>query len=323
MNESLSWIFKLKFMNNIVNIPIHFDIENNIHYLDFNDFVHFSNNINNIISEFSDTVFGEPFEYKVVILPPEDGSFLNKLGLIVLVSSGWVVNNGFGGGLIEGLTGNNLEHYGNKGGELIRDLTIGFLEKDTSEMVDLDLDNKKLIAAKNQFYEICINDKKYLGVEFSEKFSSKKITRDKFLSKVDKRMDDLQSEYKLHELVIVAPVNIKNSTQQWRTKDKITGGILNFFMEDKEFLLDYLNGKFPLKETESDDVMVVMVEYRKIYEHGTEKIIRKNAIKVFKINDNDLDKIPNDLSVEGILESVEKVENNLSEDQDSLLRLIK
>ncbi len=324
----------MKKMDNkkIINIPMHFDT-GDIHYLPVDDFISFSNDMKNIVCDFNKIIFDNSLNIKVIILPPEDGTFLNKMGIIIVGGTIFVAQTAsftdtdYGKGLVMGLTGNNPVYYGEKHGELIKDVSIGFLEKTTEELKNIIKkdDEKKLSKSyfqKSNFYQKCIDNVDIKGVEFADVFSDFKITRDGFLSRIKTEDDDTWSEYKLHELIVVAPVNIKNKTQQWKMKDKENGEPINFFMEDRKFLLDYLTGDYPLKETEKDDVMVVMVKYDKKMENGLEKVIKKEAIKVYKINNEELSPVPKDTTIEGIVISVDKIRNNIPENQENLLNLI-
>lgn len=308
---------------------MHFDT-GDIHYLPIDDFVSFSNDMRDIIYDFNKVIFNNSLDIKIIVLPPEDGTFLNRMGIIMVGGAIFVsqaasfTDTGYGKGLITGLTGNSPEYYGQKHGELLRDVSIGFVEKTTKELNLIIMKEggenllERAYSCKNNFFKKCSENIDINGVQFARKFSDAIITREDFLDRINTEEMKGWAEHKLHELVIVAPVDVKNETQQWRMQDKQSGAAISFFMKDNQFLVDFLSGKFPLKKTEEDDTMIVMVKYIIQRERGIEKIVRKEATKVYKINQKELSPLPNDTSIEGIALSVERIRNNISEEQGSL-----
>jgi hypothetical protein len=112
----------------------------------------------------------------------------------------------------------------------------------------------------------------------------------------------------LHELIIISPVNTRDSTARWHTKDKTSGKQLSFYLRDESFFENFLAGKYPLKQTVSDDIIVVLIEYQKKDIDGEIRTIARNAVKIFSINDKQIQPIPNDLTVD-IIQNDEKVES--------------
>lgn len=101
----------------------------------------------------------------------------------------------------------------------------------------------------------------------------------------------------MHSLNIISSVNSRNSKAQWQGKDINTNEHLYFYLKDPIFANDFFKGKYPVKTTENDDRMDVLIEYK------TSKITKKtehNAKKVFKFNDAEIAEIPSDLSFENV-----------------------
>ncbi len=106
---------------------------------------------------------------------------------------------------------------------------------------------------KNSFFKTLSNDvdvknNKDGGVEFKTENQSQKVPKEDFDKKIKEiKETKIPSEFKLHELVIVAPVIDENKIV-WKTKDKFSGEMISFYMKDEKFNENFLLGRFPLKQ---------------------------------------------------------------------------
>ena len=100
----------------------HFDVEG--HYLSLETFIHTAESARRVIAALDKTFFNGALEYELIVVPPEEGTFLSKLGVWVLGGTTAVftfVNTDVGGALVEGLTGHPPSHWATKTGEATKD----------------------------------------------------------------------------------------------------------------------------------------------------------------------------------------------------------
>lgn len=153
--------------------------------------------------------------------------------------------------------------------------------------------------AKNKFYTMCAKNEKIKGVSFS-KTHNFPIKQQDFLRHIQPEpilTDEIITKYELHEVTIVAPVNVQDSQVQWKTQDNHTNKKISFYMTDENFRKEFFSGLYPLKETKQDDEMLVYIEYITVIHPNGKKSERRNAIKVFRFNDRILGKVPDEIKV--------------------------
>ncbi len=314
-------------MNDIVEFPIHFDIPK--HYLKVNDFVSFSIDIERIVQDFNGILFDDLAHVEVFVLTPESGSFLGKWGIrfthtsLSIGALFMALDTDISKSFVHGLTGHEPKYYAKMAGSetikiatLLADTTKGFLEKDTNDNELASINPKNIpnaYHAKDDFYKKCLANKDISGIGFTcdDNFP---IKRDNFPYKVSNLVDgdlDLEPEYDVHQLRIISSVNTIESKAQWKFQDVQTRRFLNAHLEDSNFRKDFFDGEYPIKLNETDDVIVAMVEYRKLNVKGITKIIERNIIKVYKFNNISLDKMPKGT----LISSVNKVKSGVSEKQ--------
>jgi hypothetical protein len=88
----------------IQEICLHFDVPE--HHLSLDDFISYAKNTRSIIDNFNKEVFSGKLEYKLLVLPPGPGSFLKKMGLVILGVPTLLLTDvvgDIGKGFIEGL----------------------------------------------------------------------------------------------------------------------------------------------------------------------------------------------------------------------------
>ncbi len=295
-------------------IPIHFNVPN--HYLPLVEFIETANDVANILEDFNLKFFEGKLNIQILVMPSEDGSFLKKLGISVVLATtvSWgFIESDTGKGFVKGLTGHEPSYWAEKAGKktkellILKESTTGFLEKDNQTLNDFGIhenDFPSAFKARNSFYRMCLEDAEIAGIEFNDS-GDFPISRANFANYFtpEVAVDDAppKSVYKIHQLDIVAPVICEGSSAQWRTRDAKTLTPLNFHLKDDEFFQGILSGKYPLKETKKNDVITVCIEYIIMEENGEEKVCERNAIKVYKFNDVLIAKVPDDIDFEAVI----------------------
>ncbi|KZL27024.1 hypothetical protein [Pseudovibrio sp. Ad37] len=91
---------------------IHFDV--NDHSLKLDTFIQTADSVRNIIDALDETFFQGSLQYELIVFPPEDGSFLSKLGFCVLSSLSAVyafICTEPGAAFTKGLTGETPSYW--------------------------------------------------------------------------------------------------------------------------------------------------------------------------------------------------------------------
>ncbi|MGB4833520.1 MAG: hypothetical protein WBP40_00640 [Candidatus Moraniibacteriota bacterium] len=310
-------------MSDIVEFPIHFNTEE--HLLRADDFVAFTKDLEKIGQEFGKNVFGKRAFIQIYVLPPEEGTFLGKWGIGLVVMTG--VWNGLDADItksfVKGLTGNEPSYYAEMAGTnskngalLIRDATRSFLEKIDTETTVPQQSFPDSYGAKNDFYRKCLENKdiKSIGFTCEEEFPIERGHFPKYILNLEGSLD-LKPDHQIHQLLIASSVNTLDSNAQWRLQDTKTKRFLYARLKDSQFQARFLAGEFPIKLTERDDVITAMVEYNKQLVDGEVRIIERDIIKVYKFNNDVIDDIP----VGSMISAVDKVKAGASSKQASLL----
>lgn len=98
-------------------IPIHFDVPE--HYIPFDTFVETASRTRIIIDSLNKQIFEGELQYEFVVFPPEEGTFLAKLGVILVSGYGiaWsFTESDVGKAFIRGLTGYEPAYYAEQAG---------------------------------------------------------------------------------------------------------------------------------------------------------------------------------------------------------------
>ncbi len=84
---------------------IHFDVEG--HFLKLDTFIQTAESAREIIAAIDQTFFKGELKYELIVLPPDDGSFLTKFGVLVAAGTAafGILNTDIGAAYVEGLTG--------------------------------------------------------------------------------------------------------------------------------------------------------------------------------------------------------------------------
>ena len=277
------------------DIIVHFNV--NEHYLSLSDFLITAKSVQSVVNEFNSQFFDGKLVEDIVVVPPEEGGFLVNFGIIagIVVGAFAVIDGDSGKAYIKGLTGHEPSYYSEKLGEttrsgafILKDAVKGFLEMEVNSLRNVGLTPKEFpqaFRAKNDFYKMCIADKRINGVGFVCE-DSFPVSRKAFFDRIDFADGnlELEPEYRVHHLRIISSVNTIGSNAKWNFKDMQTRESFRAYLKDERFKLEFFSGGCPLKLKEEDDVIVAKVEYRKIRKDGEIRVFEINIIEVYKFN---------------------------------------
>ncbi len=285
----------------IEKLFIHYKVDD--HFIPMSDFLTASNSVKIIADDLNKKFFNGQLRYQLVIIPPEDGTFLKAIGFmaLTLIANAAVVTiaSDYMLGVFEEITEHKPSDYGKKHVRALRDLTKGFISKDVEKLgkcIPYELNLDKAFKAKTDLYTSCQNNKqiKAIGFDNSNNFP---ITRDQFTNHLSKdRIRPLESEFYIADVVLVSPVDIPKDNK-WVFQDKVTKERITAYMRDEKFKQDYLSGKYPAKLTEKDDILKVLIEYKKQEKNGVIETKEVCVNTVFSFNDIDITPIPSDLPI--------------------------
>ncbi|MGY6571073.1 MAG: hypothetical protein ACXIVE_18940 [Salinarimonas sp.] len=182
---------------------IHFAVEG--HHLKLSTFIRTAESARRIVEALNQEMFDGALQYEIIVLPPEDGTFLSKFYLKLFAGMGVVfafANTPIGSAYIEGLTGEPPTYWAqalgeNKSGlifssdtsandeDLSQDPNLDKIKCDFAESIIVNLtrsllemspDELQKIAgislndaaeARSEFFIACIEDQEVKGVGFS------------------------------------------------------------------------------------------------------------------------------------------------------------
>jgi len=273
-------------------IPIHYDVES--HTLDLDVFIKAAQCIDNIVGELYEKLCEDKVKYKIVILPQESGGFKQWLAIAVIGAGYHFVNTELGSGIVQGLTGKDTKEWGQSIGTCVRECAVSFFAKDSHDLkksLPKEAEFQKSIKAKNEFYIACCNATEIKGIGFSDE-DNFPISRGDFYSHIETvPLLPTNPVYKLQRLIIAAPVTIPDSKTNWRVKIEGYGkSIYSMSMDDRDFLGNFLEGKYPIKETADADKLEAMVRY-----FDETSNLKASIVKVYKFNNTLIAKFPEGL----------------------------
>ncbi|MBY3320390.1 hypothetical protein [Rhizobium laguerreae] len=84
----------------------HFDVED--HHLKLETFIQTTDSARKVVASLNDNLFNKSLQYELIVLPPEEGSFLTKLAIWVSAGTAGILgflNSDIGAAYVDGLTG--------------------------------------------------------------------------------------------------------------------------------------------------------------------------------------------------------------------------
>jgi hypothetical protein len=152
-------------------IPIHFDVPG--HHLPLDVFIQTATSTRVIVDAFNDRVFSGKLHYQLVILPPEDGTFLAKLGFILVAGWGavWTFTaSDVGKAFVKGLTKHEPAYWFERTGAALREFALDENPPNLSEIVQ-DKEKRSVIG---QFETMIVTESTKSFFQ-SDKFELQKI----------------------------------------------------------------------------------------------------------------------------------------------------
>lgn len=317
-------------------IPLHFNVE--AHYIPVDDFISTAINISEIVKTFNEEIFGSGLRYEIVVLPPKSGTFLSRLGVIVMSvgTAAWMaLESDIGKAFVKGATGNEPAYYAEKAGEkaidiinrfreerkdanlealseIVIDSTKGFMKKEYDELSSSGFSKhrfRKAYQAKNEFYQSCYRNQEIRSVGFDETnhFPISRKDFPRLIVDVPTKEDEEEHskwEVEIEYAQVTSPNwDRRDSQRHWKgrlNKDKP----ITFIVEDESF--------WELVEEKSMPTTVrdlLKVQWAFIKEGEKRKSVR--VIKVLEINGQILSNPLSDSEVSSILGNYTK--NNRKE----------
>jgi hypothetical protein len=101
-------------------IPLHFETVD--HNFPLKQFIEVAQSAEAIVENFNQQFFEGKLNYKILVIPPEQGTFLEILGIAITgtASSAWVfLESDIGKAFVKGLSGHEPAYWGNKIGKRV------------------------------------------------------------------------------------------------------------------------------------------------------------------------------------------------------------
>ncbi len=279
--------------NEIINIiPIHYDVDS--HTIDLDVFIKAAQGVKDVALDLGGKLCGTNIQCRVLILPPEEGSFRQKLGIVLIGFTG-LVGGDVASGIVTGLTGKNISEWSQNATECVKTCVVEFMQKSNEKLKELlpkDVDFRKSQKAKNEFYTSCIGSPEIRGVGFNNEESDFPILRKQFADFINPNLKTIENEIiqKLHRLTIVSPVIVSEIKSKWKFKIFGKGKkVFNISVKDESFINGVMCGKYPLKTVPQDDVILASV----VYSTDLNGVSYPEYIEeVFKINTTEISELP-------------------------------
>lgn len=291
-------------------LPVHFNVPN--HYLPLDEFIETARDVEEILNELNFKFFEGKLNIQILVLPSEDGTFLKRIGFLLLGSAtlAWTfLGSDVGKGFVKGLTGHEPAYWAEQAGEgakellILKESTKGFLEKDNQTLNQAGItmiEFPSAFKARNDFYSMCLRSEDVKGVEFNKsgKFDIGRGKFSDYFKAEEDKVNIVTTKFinRIHKLIVVAPVISEGSYAQWKARDFETSAHFKFHLKDDGFLQGVLLGKYPFKESKNEDVITVCIEYKIEETNGVEHVCERNAVKIYQFNAIKIAEIPKDIS---------------------------
>lgn len=249
-------------------LPIHFDLPR--HVIPLATFIETAESAGRIAEVINQELFGGSFTLDVVIVPPEEGSFLSQLGIVVtavgIFVAGAIVSGplgDFGSGIFEEIVSKDASDMGK---ELVQGVRNAFeelasssenreakcvaasivtvaavkwiLQEDNEELEALPMAPalKDALVAKRRFYEACrdVPDLKAIGFSRQPNFPIKRRDFQR-ISQIPAGMDDDEWRVAIEDITGTSPNwNRRDTARNWKGADQ-DGHARFFVIRDERF----------------------------------------------------------------------------------------
>lgn len=254
-------------------LPIHFSLPG--HAIPLSTFIHTANQTANIFKAFNREIFENGLKYEILVLPPELGSFKNRLGVAVVavgVVAWGFVESDIGKAYVQGLTGQEPSHWAELAGAKSKEILQGetdhkekdpnteiarikcqaaslilsksaqtFLQTDHITLETMGVSTRKFRDAyesRNGFYQACKEVEEIQAVGFDERpiFPIKRNDFSRLQVNIPQSEEDNETWWvDILELVVTSP-NWERNDNQRTWKGRDSKGHERYFrIEDDEF----------------------------------------------------------------------------------------
>jgi hypothetical protein len=317
-------------------LPIHFDLPR--HVIPLRTFVETAESAGRIAEVINQELFGGTFTLEVVIIPPEEGTFLAKLGIVVTVVGIWVAQqivagplSDFGSGVFAEIVSKDASDVGR---EMVQGVRAAFdelmspsenqeakcqaasvvtvaavkwiLQEDNEEIEELPVAPvlREALVAKRRFYEACKAVQDLKGVGFSRQ-PTFPIRRGDFqrLSQIPEGSDDDEWHVAIENITGTSPNWNRNDTaRNWKGADQ-DGHARYFVIRDERFWEMVFRGQLSPRIADS-----MRVQWA--YKQGPKR--RKNHIvlRVLQFNGVKVSEEMTDRELRPFLDSFQRVQND-------------
>jgi hypothetical protein len=283
----------------VARLPLHFDVPQN--YLPTEDYVVALQSLKATLDEFNKRLFNSKLKYEFITIGAEQGSYKGIMGILTLTVCLFseiiqFLETDTAKGIVKAIIGKEIDYKDTAENSTIflRDLLIGFyitvnekLEQEIPQSINLD----KAFKAKTDFYKMCLENKDIKAIGFTDTpdFSVKRPSFTQHISK--EKIRPLPSDFVLYDAIIVSPVDI-DVDQVWRFQDSVTKNALSAYMRDENFKQAFLSGKYPLKKSNLDDRVIMMLEYKKQERNGEVEKKETCVHVVYSFNGEEITPLP-------------------------------
>lgn len=295
----------------MVRLPVHLDVPN--HVVRARHYITAVNSLQITLDELNFRLLDGHVQFEFVVLPAEEGTFKGVTGLVVKSVKAAAAIGAVAGGLIsffesdfgeelaieifgEPVDTRKLAHDIVGVAKLMHGATVKlfvteneYLDRALPRVVNFD----KIIKAKSDFYLSCVADEDVRGVGFSDE-EVFPVKRSGFFKHISKdRTRQVPSEFRVYDAVVISPVDVDKDIK-WEFSDVLTRVSIKAYMRDYDFKRKFLSGMFPLKRTNRDDVVKIVVEYKRQERNGeienkeisVHTVCEFNGLKIGSIPDN-------------------------------------
>lgn len=284
----------------ILKLHIHYDVEK--HFISMSDFLIASNAAQKIIDDLNRQILRNHLKYELVIIPPEEGTFLKTVGIVIAtvaihaaivpIASDYVL------GAFKGITEHEPSEYGENHGRALRDLAVGFFSKEVEDLekcIPRELNLDRAFKAKAEFYASCQNNNHIHGLGFDDT-KNFPIRSNSFKNHISKdRTRPLNSDFIIYDVIVTSPVT-EDKDYVWDFEDIVTSKKISAYMRDEAFKKGVLNGDYPFKNDGSkSDRLKILVEHKKQERNGEVEKKETCVVSVYYFNDREIKKIPANL----------------------------
>jgi hypothetical protein len=301
----------------VVRLPLHFDVQE--HFLLGADYVVAVNSLITCLNELNKRAFDGKLICELRVLTNEEGSIKAVTGVFVkgirgvkktaqamtvpLAMYGLIAGTETDTfrGLVHGLTGYEINHYAtaDKVGVLLHDMLVGIFTTETAQLekaIPTEINLDKALKAKSEFYAMCMQNQRVDGVGFDDK-EEFPIKRNRFIYHTSKdKIRPTESDFVLYDTIIISPVDVDKDIK-WELQDKKTKSAIKAHMRDDAFKKSFLSGHYPLKASNADDQMKVLVEYQKQEKNGEIETKEVSIHTVYSFNNTEITPVPRSVKI--------------------------